>query len=65
MKYNGHTIYLDQYPFSPKLFIHLWAYKKMAKGTIPPNRKRLPKQAFPANLKVDEKLFTKDINSRL
>jgi hypothetical protein len=33
----------------------------MAAGTILPNRKQLPKQAFPANLKVEERLFTKDI----
>jgi hypothetical protein len=26
---------------------------------------KLPKQAFPTNLNVEEKLFTKDINSRL
>jgi hypothetical protein len=43
---KGHTVYMDGWLSSAKLFHHLWTYKKMSVDTAMPNRKMLPKHAL-------------------
>lgn len=55
--YNkGHTIYMDRWFTSPKLFDHLWQNGTKAVGTVMPNRREMPKQAFQQKLKKGERV---------
>jgi hypothetical protein len=51
---RGHTMYMDRWFSSPKLFDNLWACNTKAVDTVMPNRK-IPKQAFSNKLKKGEK----------
>ncbi|KAJ4444060.1 hypothetical protein ANN_05849 [Periplaneta americana] len=51
-----HTVYMDRYFTSPKLFDHLWTVETKAVGTVTANRKEMPKDIFSEKLKKGEKL---------
>jgi hypothetical protein len=55
VKNRGQTIYMKRWFSSPKLFDNLWACGTKAVGTVMPNRKEMPKQAFSKKLKMGEK----------
>jgi hypothetical protein len=56
IKEKGHSVYMDRWFFSPKIFDHLWACKTEAVRTVMSNRKEMPKQAFSVKLKKGEKI---------
>lgn len=56
IKGRGHSVYMDRWFSSPKIFDHLWACKTKAVGTVMSNRKEMPKQAFSVKLKKGEKI---------
>jgi hypothetical protein len=46
IKGKGHSVYMDRWFSSPKIFDHLWAYKTKAVGTVMSNRKEMPNRHF-------------------
>ncbi|KAJ4429276.1 hypothetical protein ANN_26279 [Periplaneta americana] len=52
-----HTVYMDRYFTSSKLFDHLWTVETKAVGTVMANRKEMPKDIFSEKLKKGEKLI--------
>jgi hypothetical protein len=56
IKGRGHSVYMDRWFSSPKIFDHLWSCKKKAVGIVMSNRKEMSKQAFSVKLKKGEKI---------
>jgi hypothetical protein len=56
IKGRGHSVYMDRWFSSPRIFDHLWACKTKAVGTVMSNRKEMPKQTFSVKLKKGEKI---------
>jgi hypothetical protein len=55
IKGKSHSVYMDRWFPSPKIFDHLWDCKTKAVGTVMSNRKEMPKQAFSEKLKKGKK----------
>ena len=53
---KGHSLYMDRWFSSPKIFDHLWSCKTKAVGTVMLNKKEVPKHAFSTKLKKGEKI---------
>jgi hypothetical protein len=51
IKGMGHCVYVDRWFSNPGIFDHLWGCRTKAVGTVMPNRKEMPKQAFSGKLK--------------
>jgi hypothetical protein len=43
VKGKGHSVYIDRWFFSPKIFYHLWARKTKAVGIVMSKRQEMPK----------------------
>jgi len=56
IKGKDHCVYMDRWFSSPKIFDHLWSCQTKTVGTVMPNRKEMPKQAFAGKLKKGEKI---------
>jgi hypothetical protein len=56
IKGKGHSVYMDRWFSSPKIFHHLCACKTKAVGTVMSSRKEMPKEAFSVKLKKGEKI---------
>jgi hypothetical protein len=56
MKWKGHSVYMDRWFSSPKMFDNFWSCKTKAVGTVMLDRKEMPKKAFSAKLKNSGKI---------
>src|SRR5215469_11992678 len=63
IKGKGHCVYMDRWLSSSKIFDHLWGCKTKAVGRVMSNKKEVPKQTFPVELKKGEKYHANGINS--